>query len=306
MKPPGSAATALRWRSRLAKEAVPQQGDDSQLLAVPSAAEDYGLDENKKKKKLSSGSWCSPHYVWTVLAALSTAVSFAVLEVDLRWQTAVASTLQIVLSAVLVQAVSRLRRLGSLGQHVKYTRQRLQSLKLHNERYRRRLQQLDVTHDRLRAVQADIARIVGPNQDVAQHMIRMVHTWRVVQLQLRQQLTQQVQGEIIRVVLDADHDGNFVLDAAEVERLLLRLQNLPGVTLDETAIRNFWHRYNDDAASVHTIVRLLAEIAVQDGTDLDNREDPTKSKNSLVELDTQAWCQAQQNKTKEQVDLISF
>lgn len=292
-------AASLRWRSRISKEAV--NNDDSSVVLVSDmekgkvVVEDYGLDDRHGKS--ASRAFRPPSHFWsrllTLLAAASSGCALYVLEVDLSWYTAVASSCNLFLSAVLVYALRRLRRLGSVRQQVQYSRQRVQSLATQNERLYRQLHHLDGMQHRLEAVQHDLQKLIGNND--ATRMVTAVQRWRVVQQELNALLTRQVQQEIIQAVLETDSDDNFVLNAPEMERLLVRLQNLPGVHLNETAVRRLLEREDDDR-SLQAILRLIRRI-VEDAaaaTTMDHDRDGTRgiSKSAIIQLDAAALCKA--------------
>lgn len=307
-------AASLRWRSRISKEAV-NQDDSSVLVAMEKGKaggvvvqEDYGLDDDNKSSR--NAAFRPVNFFWsriyTFLAAASTGCAIYVLEVDLSWYTAVASSLNIFLCLVLVYAVRRIRRLGTVRQHVQYARQRVQSLATQNERLYRQLHHLDGMHNRLESVQHDLTKLIGNNDPT--RMVTAVQRWRVVQNELNVLLTQQVQQEIIKAVLDTDQDENFELSAPELERLIVRLQNMPGIQLNDIALRRQLER--EDDRSLQAILRLIRRI-LEDlvETNNNNNGEPMikTNKSAIVTLHASALCQQQQQAGSTTTgDLIQF
>ena len=301
-------AASLRWRSRISKEAVNQ--DDSSVynaMEKGKAVEDYGLDDDNKGR---NAAFRPANYFWsrllTLLAAASSGCAVYVLEVDLSWYTAVASSLQIFLSIVLVYALRRIRRLGTVRQLVNYARQRVNSLKTQNERLYRQLNHLDGMQNRLESVQHDLTKLIGKNDPT--RMVTAVQRWRVVQQEMNAVLTQQVQQEIIRAVLETDRDANFELSAVELERLIVRLQAMPGVQLNETALRRQLER--EDDRSIQAILRLIRRIledTLESGETAAAATTSTTtnmSKSAIVTFNAAALCQAERGSKGEQ--LIQF
>lgn len=277
----GPAAT-LRWRSRFSKEAV-NQDDSSIAVEKGKVVEDYGLEEGKSRKTL----FRPPGYLWsrmlTILAAVCSGCSLYVLEVDMSWYSAITSSLNIFLSIVLVYAVRRTKRLGSVRHQVQYGRQRVQSLATQNERLYRQLNHLDGMQNRLQSVQHDLSKLIGSNDP--KRMVIAVERWRVVQKELNVVLQQQVQQEIIRAVLDTDQDANFEMTAQELERLILRLNNMPGIQLDEAALRQQLEM--EDDRSLQAILRLIRRIMEDTSGDVE-----MASKTAIIKLDATALCKA--------------
>ena len=265
----GSAAS-LRWRSRLAKEAVHQ--DDSHMVWSDNdpeggerpVQEDYGLHDDDKNGKRSL--FPSSFFFWgssssfrdwatrfqMILAAVASGCALCAVQITEHngnhssgntaksWFIVIASALQIFLCFVLVYALRRRKRLGtSIRDHVQYGRRRVQSLRKQNERLYRQLHHLDGLQNHLNAVQHDLQKLVGPHTSQAEmgRLLTAVQRWRVVQTELQHVLAAQVQHEILAAVLATDRDANFQLSAAEWERLLVRLQNMPGIRINETALR---------------------------------------------------------------------
>mmetsp|Transcript_23472 Transcript_23472/g.44642 ORF Transcript_23472/g.44642 Transcript_23472/m.44642 type:complete len:284 (-) Transcript_23472:166-1017(-) len=272
-------AASLRWRSRLSKEAVNQ--DDSSVAVK--VVEDYGLDEGK----LRNTRFRPPRHLWsrlvTILAAVCSGCSLYVLEVDMSWYSAITSSLNIFLSIILVYAIRRTKRLGSVRQQVQYGRQRVQSLSTQNERLYRQLNHLDGMQNRLQSVQHDLSKLIGSNDP--KRMVTAVERWRVIQKELNIVLQQQVQQEIIKAVLDTDQDANFEMSAQELERLVLRLQNMPGIQLDEGALRRQLEM--EDDRSLQAILRLIRRILEDTSEDVE-----MASKTAIVKLDASALCRA--------------
>ena len=275
-------AASLRWRSRLSKEAV-NQDDSSSLAEKGKVVEDYGLDDGKSRNRLLR----PPSHLWSrmmiIIAAVCSGCSLYVLEIDLSWYSAITSSLNIFLSFVLVYAMRRLKRLGSVRQQVQYGRQRVQSLATQNERLYRQLNHLDGMQNRLESVRHDLSKLIGSNDP--KRMVTAVERWRVVQKELNAVLQQQVQQEIIKAVIDTDQDANFEMSAQELERLILRLKNLPGIRLNEAALRRQLEM--EDDRSLHAILRLIRRIMEDTSGDAE-----MASKTAIVKLDASALCKA--------------
>lgn len=254
----------------------------------PGVEEDYGLVNGKPRAGLRPPTQCWSR-IFTILAAASTGCALYVLEVDMSWFTAICSSLNIFLSITLVYAVRRLRRLGSVRQQVQYGRQRVNSLSTQNERLYRQLQHLDGMHNRLESLQHELSKLIG-NNDVTR-MVTVVQRWRVVQQELHEILRNQVQQEIFQAVIHTDRDGNFELSAQELERLVVRLNAMPGIHLNEQGLRQQLEM--EDDRSLQAILRLIRRIL------LDTSGDPEMaSKSAIVRLDARDLCLHQRREIK--------
>lgn len=283
-------AASLRWRSRLSKEAVNQ--DDSSAAENGKVIEDYGLEDSKSRNPLLR----PPSHLWSrlmmIIAAVCSGCSLYVLEIDMSWYSAVTSSLNIFLSIILVYSLRRLRRIGSVRQQVNYGRQRVQSLATQNERLYRQLNHLDGMHSRLESVQHDLSKLIGSNDP--KRMVTAVQRWGVVQKELNLVLQQQIQQEVIKAVIDTDRDANFEMSAQELERLILRLQNMPGIRLNEGALRRQLEM--EDDRSLKVVLRLIRRILEDTSGDVE-----MASSSSIVKLDASAMCKASRN-----AELVSF
>ena len=137
--------------------------------------------------------------------------------------------------------------------------------------------------NRLESVRHDLSKLIGSNDP--KRMVTAVERWRVVQKELNAVLQQQVQQEIIKAVIDTDQDANFEMSAQELERLILRLKNLPGIRLNEAALRRQLEM--EDDRSLHAILRLIRRIMEDTSGDAE-----MASKTAIVKLDASALCKA--------------
>jgi hypothetical protein len=259
-----SPTTALRWRARLSKEAV--LGDDSSLISLPS--------DNKKDYGTSSACFSTlPHgHLLTLLAAATVGCHVYSLQIIRTWLMAVTCTLAVALSILTIYQRSRLRRLGSMRRQVNGTRRSVRSLKAQNERMYRTLQQLDHSVDRLHQIQSELNRFLATRREDPEKLLAVAQQWKEVQEDMFDMLQQQVQQTIVKAVLDTDRDANYVLSGPEFEQLVVRLGNIPGVKLHETALREFWVRVDDK--SLATMLSLLRRV-MQDAQEQRQQQEET-------------------------------
>ena len=84
-------------------------------------------------------------------------------------------------------------------------------------------------------------RLGGSDKLVAQ-----LNEYKTIQESIKTDLRSKVQQTLLNVFMRSDRDENCVIDPEEVDRLVLRLKNIPGVEFNESRFRSTLKREGGD------------------------------------------------------------
>jgi len=240
-------ATALRWRARFTQQdttldsALSRDEEEYDWKDWSDTKNDPSTTKNSLKKRR--------RYYWPAAASTfcrlelgllaAAALTLSAVTLTRTWWMAVTATLQLA-QVVLVYVQSRvLRRAGNSSFHNEHQwlTQKVAQLWRENERIGRRLEQQGSALDRVHEIQGRLAHVTVSGDDGLDRLVETVRQQKEVQAELHAALRRQVQQHIIGAVLEADTDRNFAISGPELERLLVRLQNLDGVHVNERELR---------------------------------------------------------------------
>jgi cell division FtsZ-interacting protein ZapD len=68
-------------------------------------------------------------------------------------------------------------------------------------------------------------------------LVKQVNEYRTIQEDIKTDLRSKIQQTLLDVFMRSDKDEDFVIDPEEVDRLVTRLTNIPGVDFDEGKFR---------------------------------------------------------------------
>ena len=221
-------------------------------------------------------------FALNVAASALVAGSLWSLQVTHSFLMAVAATLNVTFAALAVWQNRRLRQHGAGVRRLHTeTRHTVHNLSLQNERLYRRHAALDGKVDRIRHIESELRRKVvadGQRRTDVDEIAETLQSYRRVHAELQKQLKRHVEEQVLRAVLTSDGDHNWELSPVELEKLIRKLQVMPGVVkLKEQHLRAI---LVDSAAAVTTtaeegesggtssrdaalvnVVRLLRQIA---------------------------------------------
>jgi hypothetical protein len=76
--------------------------------------------------------------------------------------------------------------------------------------------------------------------------VKQVNEYKLLQADIKTDLRSKVQQTLMTVFMRSDQDEDFVIDPEEVDRLVLRLKNIPGVEFDEKKFRKVLNKEGGD------------------------------------------------------------
>lgn len=77
-------------------------------------------------------------------------------------------------------------------------------------------------------------------------LVKQVNEYKQIQEDIKADLRGKIQQTLLNVFMRSDKDENFIIDPEEVDRLILRLKNIPSVEFDETRFRKALQKEGGD------------------------------------------------------------
>lgn len=68
-------------------------------------------------------------------------------------------------------------------------------------------------------------------------LVQQVNEYQRIQQNIKTDLRSKIQQTLLNVMMKSDQDEDFEIDPEEIDRLVLRLKNIPGVKFDEAKFR---------------------------------------------------------------------
>jgi hypothetical protein len=106
-----------------------------------------------------------------------------------------------------------------------------------NVRLNASINALAVQTAQLKQVEVALSEIAAASGQNTNALVEIVHENGQLQQEIIQKLQSEVTMQIMTAILQTDRDQNFILSAGEVNQLIMRLQNIPGVEFHENALR---------------------------------------------------------------------
>lgn len=140
-----------------------------------------------------------------------------------------------------VVAVQRhkLRELGGSRVQHNLLRGKVGQLHTENEALASSVAALTAQTAKLKQVQEGLQSVVTTSGTSVDTLVATVEENGKIQKEILENLKSQVMQQIMTSVLQIDRDRNFIISAQEVEVLVARLKNIPGVVLDEASFLSF-------------------------------------------------------------------
>ena len=167
---------------------------------------------------------------------------------------------------VAVQKV-KLAELGSFRQVHNALRQNVNALHQENQTLMGSIDAFTKQSVQLDRVQKDLHRVAQSSGASVNQLVTVVQENGTVQKEILQLLQAQVLQQVMSAVLAVDADRDFVVDPPEVESLMLRLQNLPGMEFDAAAFRTLLTRtHPPDTLTLADVCALAKQLREQTQT----------------------------------------
>jgi len=197
------------------------------------------------------------------------------------------SIIVVFLAPVVVTQKVRLRKLGGFrGQH-NSLRNKVNQMHVENEKLSSSVTELNKQTVKLSKVQTDLDKAAQRSGASVEKLVGYVEENGKIQKQILEELQAEVMSQIMTAVLATDSDKDFVLDPNEVNVLVLRLKNIPGIQFNEKAFRKILKSDKDELtlADVINIARSLKDQSDTMVQSLSHRKKafgaPTKSGSAL-------------------------
>lgn len=156
-----------------------------------------------------------------------------------------------------------LKKLGSFRSCHNQLRRSINRLNDQNERMIMSVNALESQATKLDKVRKDLSAQAARAGQSVDHLVNIVEENGKIQNEIMNLLQAEVLQSIMTAILHTDSDRNFVLCADEVEILIVRLKNIPGVEFDEVSFRSLLESNQGSLclADVCKIARNLKEDA---------------------------------------------
>lgn len=173
------------------------------------------------------------------------------------------SVLLIILGPVVAAQKVKLRKLGSFRSVHNDLRRQINTVHGENAKLTSSVDRLTAESAKLDQVRQDLDRAAQQSGASVDRLVHFVGENGRVQKEILQQLQAEVLQQIMTAVLATDADRDFIVDPPEVEVLIVRLRNLPGVEFDEKAFRQLLQQTEPPGqltlADVCALTRLLQD-----------------------------------------------
>ena len=182
------------------------------------------------------------------------------------------STCVVVLAPVVTVQKVQLRALGTLREQQNELRLQVNTLQQTNDALSTSITSIA---DQARAVDQwtqELQKVATATGTTTDRLLQLGTELGQLQQQVRQQLQAQVLQQIISATLRTDADRNFVVSEAEVHVLIQRLQQIPGIQLNERAFRRVLERSEPAGALTLADMSQLAR-ALQENTSPDDAKE---------------------------------
>ena len=77
-------------------------------------------------------------------------------------------------------------------------------------------------------------------------LVKQVNEYKKIQEDIKVDLRSKIQQTLLSVFMRSDSDEDFIIDPEEVDRLVMRLKNIPGVSFNEAKFRKFLKKEGGD------------------------------------------------------------
>jgi len=149
----------------------------------------------------------------------------------------VASVMTMGLAPYCVYQKRELKELGGLRGQQNELRQHVNSLQVENNTLAASIDTLEVNVGKLEGVEAALTQIAKDANTDSTRLVKIVTEMKGIQTKIKANLEREVMQSVLQVLVQADSNQDFCLNAGEKEMLVLRLSSLPGVAFDEKNFR---------------------------------------------------------------------
>ena len=238
----------LRWRARTQKE-----------VSIEEEAP-LSRSSNNKARQLY------PTFPIRVLHS-ATAASLMIatvynLQILTGWYAVVQAAAILTLSGYSFWQARQLRHLGTWRRLHNQTRAQVAKVQQQKERLQRHVRALEHTTETLQSLPEALQSVT--DQQSLSELQGLVQEYRELQQSTTRHLQAKAQEQILQAILTTDKDGDHSLSPTEVERLLVRLSQLPGLKVDEARLRRILRPPDllHDTVPLVQVVQLLREASL--------------------------------------------
>ena len=170
----------------------------------------------------------------------------------------IASLMSIGFAFLLLMQQRDLKRFGSLRKQNNELRKTANTLTLERERLLRTLDRMDLISSDLHHIPQALHKI-SRNKNV-DRFLEVLEEREQLQEKMRENISQAVVQEIMRVVVRSDRDGDWTLKPTEIETLIVRLGFVDGIEVDQRRLR----RMLMNEPSLSCVIKVIRSLLERD------------------------------------------
>lgn len=175
--------------------------------------------------------------VFDVLALLAVLASGLALAVERSAVVVFVGALASTLGPAAAVLQSKIQDMETMRELTNDMREDVNKMAKENKRLRKENVRLDASAKKLEKSKnalAEIGKAQGMSVDT---LVQQVTEYKQVQAQMKANLRAKVKQNLLSAVISSDTDMDFFIDPEEVDALVMRLSNMPGVQFNEAAFR---------------------------------------------------------------------
>jgi hypothetical protein len=190
---------------------------------------------------------------FVALAAISTAVAAAVIEQSVI--VIVGAVLSSVIGPYCYYQQTKLTDIRALQETKQAISEQVNQLTMENKRLIQNINDLTVSIDRLHEIDEALRVLTDTQGQSIDAFAKQVQANQEVLRQMKTNVKANVLQNLLSVILRSDVDQDMTMDAAEMDALIRRIQNISGVTVKEAQFRAVIQ--NQSIAAIMEIVKNL-------------------------------------------------
>lgn len=176
--------------------------------------------------------------LFDVLALLAVCASGLALALERSVVVVVVGALASILGPTAAVLQSKIQDMETMRELTDEMREDVNKMAMENKKLRRENIRLDASSKKLeksKAALEEIGKAQGMSVDT---LVKQVNEYKQVQAQMKANVRAKVKQNLLSAVMSSDTDMDFYIDPEEVDMLVLRLSNMPGVQFNEAAFRS--------------------------------------------------------------------
>mmetsp|Transcript_50535 Transcript_50535/g.75515 ORF Transcript_50535/g.75515 Transcript_50535/m.75515 type:complete len:276 (-) Transcript_50535:214-1041(-) len=166
-----------------------------------------------------------------------------------------------------------LNALGGMRGQQNQLREYVNDLALENNKLAESVDGLEEEVSKLEVVEGELNDLAKGAQTNVDRLVAIVKENGELQAQIKTNLQRQVIQQVLGIVLQSDRNQDYQLNKMEMEMMILRLKNIPGIEFDEANFRKQIKAEDDDGdgtLDLNAVVTILRNLMDDDVPEEEN------------------------------------